>query len=59
MSIEEKEIIRNVMAAVSILPDAKREYILGYAEGVIAMAERERNAERSPQKGEIATSSQA
>lgn len=53
MSAEEKEIIRNITAAAAILPDAKREYILGYAEGVIAgyaegvitTAERVRDAE--------------
>lgn len=38
MSAEEEKIGRSILAAVSILPEEKREYILGYAEGVIAMA---------------------
>lgn len=42
MSANEKEIARSITEAVSILPAEKREYILGYAEGVIAMAEQTR-----------------
>ena len=38
MSTKEKEIVRSITEAVSILPEEKREYILGYAEGVLAMA---------------------
>lgn len=30
MSTKEKEIVRNITEAVSILPEKKREYILGY-----------------------------
>lgn len=40
MSTKEKEIVRNITEAVSVLPEKKREYILGYAEGVLAMADR-------------------
>lgn len=40
MSADEKKIMQTIAAAVSILPDEKREYILGYAEGVIAAASR-------------------
>ena len=38
MSSEDKRIIKSIIEAVSILPEEKREYILGYAEGVIAMS---------------------
>lgn len=38
MSTDEKNICRIISEAVSNLPSERREYILGYAEGVIAMA---------------------
>ncbi len=40
MNAEEKKILQTIAAAVSILPDGKREYIRGYAEGVIAASNR-------------------
>ena len=40
MGAEEKKIAQSITEAVSMLPEEKREYILGYAEGVIAMADR-------------------
>ncbi len=40
MNADEKKIVQTIAAAVSILPDGKREYILGYAEGVIAASGR-------------------
>lgn len=40
MSTEEKKLIQSITKAVVTLPDDKREFILGYAEGVIAMAGR-------------------
>lgn len=40
MGAEEKKIAQSITEAVSSLPEEKREYILGYAEGVIAMADR-------------------
>lgn len=43
MGDEERDIGRTIMAAVAILPDEKREYLLGYAEGVIAMADKLRD----------------
>lgn len=49
MSTKEKEIVRNITEAVSILPEKKREYILGYAEGVLAMADRAQPSEPSDQ----------
>ena len=36
MNADEKKIVQTIAAAVSVLPAEKREYILGYAEGVIA-----------------------
>lgn len=38
MSTEDKKVIQSIAQAVNVLPDNKREFILGYAEGVIAMA---------------------
>ena len=35
---EEKKLCQRLAQAVEMLPDEKREFILGYAEGVIAMA---------------------
>lgn len=40
MGADEKKLAQAILAAVAILPEDKREYILGYAEGVIAMAGR-------------------
>ena len=44
MGADEKKLGQKIAEAVSILPDEKREYILGYAEGVIAMASAMREA---------------
>ena len=38
MGNEEKKLCQRLAQAVEMLPDEKREFILGYAEGVIAMA---------------------
>lgn len=43
MSTEEKTIIQRLTQAFLELPDNKREYILGYAEGTIAMADFKRS----------------
>lgn len=32
-------VIQRLQAALDILPDAKKEYIIGYAEGVLAFAD--------------------
>lgn len=48
MGAEEKKIAQSITEAVSALPEEKREYIIGYAEGVIAMAERLRCRESPP-----------
>lgn len=39
MSTEDKTIAQTLAEALKILPAGKREYLLGYAEGVVAMAE--------------------
>jgi len=38
MSTEDRKVIQSIAQAVNVLPNDKREFILGYAEGVIAMA---------------------
>lgn len=48
MSTKEKEIVQSITEAVSVLSDEKREYILGYAEGVLAMADRMRRGDPPP-----------
>lgn len=48
MSIKEKEIVKSITEAVSTLPEEKREYLLGYAEGVLAMADRARRNDPTP-----------
>lgn len=48
MGAEEKKIVQSITEAVSALPKEKREYILGYAEGVIAMADRLRCGDTLP-----------
>ena len=42
MGADEKRLGKIITEAVAALPDEKREYILGYAEGVLAMAEHQR-----------------
>lgn len=39
MSEKERNIAESLTRACEILPDGKREYLIGYAEGVAAMAE--------------------
>lgn len=41
MSDQDKDIARALAAAFAALPDHKKEYLIGYAEGVAAMAEKE------------------
>lgn len=45
MSSVEKKIIETIASAFQVLPDEKKEYLLGYAEGVAAMAEQKASAE--------------
>lgn len=39
MSEKEKQIAKTIESALSILPDERKEYFLGFADGVAAMAE--------------------
>lgn len=39
MAENEKEIIRNMEAAIATLPEEKKQFFLGFAEGAVAMAE--------------------
>ncbi len=39
MNTEERDLAERIAKAVSLLPSDKQEFILGYAEGVRAMAE--------------------
>ena len=53
MSTEDKVIAKTLAEAISALPAGKREYLIGYAEGVAAMAEaaKERtNGETEPRR---------
>lgn len=45
MSEREKQIAENLVDAVSRLPDSKKEFLLGYAEGVAAMAGKAKEAQ--------------
>lgn len=36
---QEKKVSESLIRAVALLPEGKREYLMGYAEGVAAMAE--------------------
>lgn len=40
MSDRERKIAENLAEAVAQLPDSKKEFLLGYAEGVAAMADK-------------------
>lgn len=42
VSEKEKQIAESIEAAMSNLPDAKKEYLLGVAEGMAVMAERQK-----------------
>lgn len=45
MAENEKQILRNMEAAIAALPEEKKQFFLGYAEGVAAMAEQLRAKE--------------
>lgn len=40
MSEKERNIAESLTRACELLPDGKKEYLIGYAEGVAAMAEK-------------------
>jgi hypothetical protein len=44
MKEHEQQIIRNMEATISQLPEEKKQFFLGYAEGVAAMAEYQKTA---------------
>ena len=48
MSTKEKDLVKSITEAVSTLPEGKREFLLGYAEGVLAMADRTRREDPPP-----------
>jgi len=48
VNAEDRKTILALMEAVSILPDSGREYLLGFAEGVIAAATAEHLPEPAP-----------
>lgn len=56
MSEKEKRIVEKLAAACEYLPESKKEYLIGYAEGVAAMANRDRELGAAPrpekEKGE-------
>lgn len=51
MGSEEKKSVQRIADAFSTLPNEKREFILGYAEGVISMASAAEIARENPCKG--------
>ena len=46
MSENEKKLAQSLATALETLPDSKKEFLLGYAEGVAAMAEKKSQEER-------------
>lgn len=42
MSDKEKKVAKSIAEAMKKLPEAKREYLIGFAEGVAAMSEAKR-----------------
>ncbi|HJB61635.1 MAG TPA: hypothetical protein IAA38_08250 [Candidatus Ruminococcus gallistercoris] len=52
MSQKEIEIVKNIAECLGNLPDDKKEYLLGYAEGVAAMAERHKQEEQDTDREE-------
>lgn len=49
MKANEKETVQNIVKAMLLLPENKREFINGYAEGVIAMGNAARLEDVQPQ----------
>lgn len=48
MAENEKQSIRNMEAAISGLPEDKKQFFLGYAEGVAAMADQVKAKPETP-----------
>lgn len=51
MNRKEKEKGRSVLEALNLLPEEKREFILGYAEGVITMSQRVHSSAEKAEAG--------
>lgn len=49
MSEREKKLADTIAKAVTQLPEGKREFLLGYAEGVAAMAAQQQEKEPEPE----------
>lgn len=45
MKAKERKAIRTISEAFQVLPDIKKEYLIGYAEGVVAAKKQEEAAE--------------
>mgnify|MGYP001549635763 FL=1 len=52
MDEQEKKVSESLIRAVALLPEGKREYLMGYAEGVAAMAEAAREKAGGPVGGD-------
>ena len=52
MSERERKIAENLAEAVTKLPDGKKEFLLGYAEGVAAMADKVKTEEAETSRRE-------
>lgn len=50
MSEREKAIAESLTRACELLPDNKKEYLIGYAEGVAAMAAKKDSEEKEDEK---------
>lgn len=48
MSEETRKDVEQVVTAFNLLPDEKRSFLIGYAEGVIAASERRKENEKAP-----------
>jgi hypothetical protein len=52
MSDIEKRIAESLAKAFEVLPDEKKEFVLGYAEGAIAVAEKSKSYDKNQERGE-------
>lgn len=50
MTTEDIQVGQRIVAAVAVLPEAKREFVLGYAEGVLAMSQQQA-AQQTAERG--------
>lgn len=47
MSDKERDIVKAISEAMKKLPESKKEYLIGYADGVAAMAEKKEEKEET------------